>query len=458
MRSSEEVCRALKILFLAHQFFPESRAGVEVVTLGLAKALRARGHDARVLAAKRSLPESGIQPGEAEDYEFDGVPVRRLGRPVEGPSRPYRLNYENEEMALGARDYALRFQPNIVHAMHLQGLSASVLEVFEELNLPVVYTAADFWTVCPVVDLLRHDGKMCSGPDVSHCIRCVAGRNPDPRIKERANLPGAATAAAGLLARTPLSRKSGALRQVAEIAERPEHIREKMAAVDLVLAYTELARDLLSRNGVGVGETIVSHYGIDTGPSEEARKLRRTSGALRFGFLGTLAPHKGPDLLLRAFRSLPPDLDATLDVHGPVNGAYGEELRSLAASDTRIRLRGAFTREELADVLAEMDALVVPSRWYENAPGVMFEAFAAGVPVISTNLGGMSEFVRHGENGLLFELNDIKGLTEQMRRLIEETGLLQRLRDGIGPVKTESQYVDELESIYESLISQGTES
>ncbi len=425
---------------------------MEVVTLGLAKSLRDRGHDVRVLAAKRSLPESGIKPGEVEDYEFDGVPVRRLGRPEEGPSRPYRLNYENEEMALGVRDYALEFQPDIVHAMHLQGLSVSVLDVFEELNLPVIYTAADFWTVCPVVDLLRHDGKMCSGPDVSHCIRCVAGRNPDPRTNKRANLPGVATAAAGLLSRTPLSRRSGALRQVADIGERPEYIREKMKSVDLVLAYTELTRGLLSRNGVGVGNTIVSHYGVNTGLSEEARKLRQPSRTLRFGFLGTLAPHKGPDLLLRAFRSLPPDLDTTLDVHGPVNGAYGEKLTSLTASDPRIRLRGAFAREELTDVLAEIDALVVPSRWYENAPGVIFEAFAAGMPVISTDLGGMSEFVHHGENGLLFELNDINGLTEQMRRLIEEPGLLQRLHDGIGPVKTESQYVDELEAIYNGII------
>ena len=443
--------RALKILFLAHQFFPESRAGVEVVTLGLAKALRARGHDARVLAAKRSLSGSGIQPGEAEDYEFAGVPVRRLGRPEEGPSRPYRLNYENEETALGTRSYALEFQPDIVHAMHLQGLSVSVLDVFEELNLPVIYTAADFWTVCPVVDLRRHDGEMCSGPQVSHCIRCVAGRNPDPRLGKRADLPGVATAA-GLLSRTPLVRKSGALKQVADVRERPERIRERMESVDLVLAYTSLTRDLLVSNGVGVGKTIVSHYGIDTAAAEEARSLRRPSEILRVGFVGTLAPHKGPDLLLRAFKALPSDLDATLSIHGSADEPYGKKLRALAGGDARIQLRGAFAREELATVLSEMDVLVVPSRWYENAPGVIFEAFAAGIPVVATDLGGMSAFVHHGRNGLLFGLNDAGDLTGQLRRLIETPGLLDRLREGIGPVKTVEQYTDELEEIYAGLV------
>jgi glycosyltransferase involved in cell wall biosynthesis len=95
----------------------------------------------------------------------------------------------------------------------------------------------------------------------------------------------------------------------------------------------------------------------------------------------------------------------------------------------------------------------VPSRWYENGPGVIFEAFAAGVPVVATDLGGMSEFVRHEENGLLFGLEDASGLARQLRRLIEEPGLLDRLRAGIGPVKTVQDNVDELEALYLQLQS-----
>ena len=70
----------MRILFALHQFFPESRAGVELVTLGLAKELKARGHEPFVLAAKRSGP-GGLRPHETEDYEHEGIPVRRVGRP-----------------------------------------------------------------------------------------------------------------------------------------------------------------------------------------------------------------------------------------------------------------------------------------------------------------------------------------------------------------------------------------
>lgn len=447
----------MRVLFALHQFFPESRAGVELVTLGLAKELKARGHEPFVLAAKRSLP-GGIRPYETEDYEHEGIPVRRLGRPEEGPSRPYRLNYENREMAQKAREYAREVRPDVVHAMHLQGLSASVVPAFKDLGLPVVFTAADFWTVCPVVDLRRHDGAMCGGPETHHCVRCIAGRNPEPRINRRADLPGAAVRAAGLLSRSPLTRFSGVLRQVADVRERPARIRERMGGVDRVLAYTRLTEDLLGKNGIGRGRTLVSPYGIDAARLREAGAARRPSPTLRVGFVGTLAPHKGPDLLVSAFLALPPDLDVTLRVHGGGEGYedYAEGLRWLAGGDGRIEFSGAFAKENLGQVLAGMDVLVVPSRWYENAPGVIFEAFAAGLPVVATDLGGMSEFVQQGENGLLFPLDGLEDLAERLRRLAEEPGLLRRLQDGVPSVKTVGEYAGELEEIYIGLVGENS--
>ncbi|HEV8045306.1 MAG TPA: glycosyltransferase, partial [Rubrobacter sp.] len=132
----------MRILFAAHQFFPEHRAGTEVLTLWLARALRARGHEAAVFAAKRSAPFTDLRPGETEDYVVEGVPVRRIGRPEESLSRPYRLNYDNPRMAEGMREAVSSFRPDVVHFMHLQGLSAGAIPVVkEEFGLPALYTA-----------------------------------------------------------------------------------------------------------------------------------------------------------------------------------------------------------------------------------------------------------------------------------------------------------------------------
>jgi glycosyltransferase involved in cell wall biosynthesis len=448
----------VRVLFTTHQFFPESRAGVEVVTLGLARELKARGHKPFVLAARRTAPHSDLLPGETEDYEFDGIPVRRVGRPEEGLARPYELNYRNHYMAGKTREYVREVVPNVVHAMHLQGLSTSVLPVFGEFGLPVVFTAADFWTVCPVVDLRRHDGVMCEGPDVSHCVRCIASRSTDPRLAKAARLvPGAVTSAAGMISRPPLSRLSFPLRQVQAVRERPAYIRDRMQTVDHVLAYTHLTRDLLVANGIGEGKIQVSPYGIDTSHVAGARSARRPSTTRRFGFVGTLAPHKGPDVLVRAFRMLPTEVEATLSIHGSEKGyeSYAADVRAFAGNDGRISFRGSFSRDELGSVLAEIDVLVVPSRWYENGPGVIFEAFAAGMPVIATDLGGMSEFVRPGKNGLLFALEDAEDLAGQLVKLAGDRDLLEHLRAGIEPVKTVGEFAGELIELYGTLQKDG---
>jgi GT2 family glycosyltransferase len=82
-------------------------------------------------------------------------------------------------------------------------------------------------------------------------------------------------------------------------------------------------------------------------------------------------------------------------------------------------------------ILEDIDVLVVPSTWIENAPFIIREAFAAGVPVIASNLGGMAEMVRDGVDGLLFPAGDPAALAAAVRRLIDEPDLLARLRAGI---------------------------
>ena len=446
----------MKVLFAAHQFFPEHYAGVETVTLSLAKEFRARGHEAYVLAPKRSRPVNAIESGEVEDYEYEGVPVRRVGRPKEGVSRPYRLDYHNETMAKRTREYVREIEPDIVHAEHFQGLSASVIPVFKEFDLPLVYTATDFWTVCPVVDLRRHDRVMCTGPELTHCARCIASRYPGTKTKAAVDLtPDIALRVAGRISETPLSNLSRPLRQVFALKERPERIREKMDMVDHIVVYTRLMRDLLLANGVGGENKIeVSHYGIDTSPLLDVPRNRNVPPPLRIGFVGTLAPHKGCDVLIRAFKKLPPGMDATLAIYGNLERfkPFVGKLRELAGGDGRIDFTGPFRREEVGRVFSQMDVLVVPSRWYENGPGVIFEAFAAGMPVVATDLGGMSEFVRHEEDGLLFELENEEDLARQLCRLYEEPGLLEKLRAGIRHVKTVEENVTELEELYASLL------
>jgi glycosyltransferase involved in cell wall biosynthesis len=122
-----------------------------------------------------------------------------------------------------------------------------------------------------------------------------------------------------------------------------------------------------------------------------------------------------------------------------------------------IEWRRVYAAKRVWEVLAGLDAVVVPSRWYENSPNVILEAQAAHVPVVASDLGGMAELIQHGVNGLLFKVNDAPDLERQLARLMEEPGLIERLRANAPAVKTLDQDMTELLDVYHQILAQATE-
>lgn len=87
------------------------------------------------------------------------------------------------------------------------------------------------------------------------------------------------------------------------------------------------------------------------------------------------------------------------------------------------------------------------------SPLVIQEAFAAGIPVIGSSACGIAEQVKHGENGLLFEFNQLSSLKKQLERLIENPSLLEFFRQNIPPVRSFEQVTEETLAVYNSVIS-----
>jgi len=127
---------------------------------------------------------------------------------------------------------------------------------------------------------------------------------------------------------------------------------------------------------------------------------------------------------------------------------YYARLRALSDGCQTIQFCGTFPNAEIAHVLAEIDALVVPSLWYENTPLVVYSALAAQCPVIASDLPGLSEVVRHGWNGLTFPAGDVASLHCRLARLVGETDLLVHLTANCKKPKSTTTYVDELLLLY----------
>ena len=99
-----------------------------------------------------------------------------------------------------------------------------------------------------------------------------------------------------------------------------------------------------------------------------------------------------------------------------------------------------------------MDAIVTPSIWWENSPLVIQEAFAAGKPVICSDIGGMAEKVRHGVDGLHFETGNPGHLAQLLARLARKPSLIDELSQSVqAPLDTDLRLNDYLK-IYADLL------
>ena len=115
---------------------------------------------------------------------------------------------------------------------------------------------------------------------------------------------------------------------------------------------------------------------------------------------------------------------------------------------------GKYDNTDVATILSEVDVLVVPSIWYENSPLTIHEAFLAGVPVITSNIGGMAELVEDGVNGLHFQMGNAADLTRQLQRIIDDPALIAQLKNNIPPVTPIESHALKIETIYGGLLPQ----
>ena len=131
-----------------------------------------------------------------------------------------------------------------------------------------------------------------------------------------------------------------------------------------------------------------------------------------------------------------------------------EEFARLIANDARIKYLGR--REDVEDVYASCDVVVMPSQWGEPCAMVLFEASAAGKPIVATATGGTPEILIDGETGYLVGKDDIGALVDRVVRLVHN----EQLRKSVGSRAKDramNEFVErpvrQLETLYDQLLA-----
>ena len=149
---------------------------------------------------------------------------------------------------------------------------------------------------------------------------------------------------------------------------------------------------------------------------------RRDGAGDYFLYAGRLAPEKDVRILLEAWRGM---AGYRLIVVG--DGPEMEASRSIAPPG--VEFRGTVEPEEVSELLTGARALVVPTRCNEGGPRSVIEAYSAGVPVIATKLGGITEMIEHGVSGMLVPPRRADAWVEALDALLDDSTAL-RLGDG----------------------------
>ncbi|MDG1050212.1 MAG: glycosyltransferase family 4 protein, partial [Planctomycetota bacterium] len=440
---------------------PDTWAGTEVYTLNLAQEMKRRGHEVTILTR---APAAGDEPEfSLREDEFEGLPVLRMTHGLDHGSLRESFIKEGPEAAF--RQVLDRVEPDLVHFQHLIHLSAGLVEIARGRGLATVVTCHDYWGLCPRVQMIRPDGSICASNMGSGCFLCIKERGLD-QVERAARLDGTLGAGRALSALADTVKEFKASPELAqrraseysELRSREVEVPAAYAAADLRISPSRFLREMyLADGGFDPHTFLFSDNGMRTDHVEALEKTADPDGKVRFGFVGTLVWYKGGETLVQAMRLLQErglGERVHLDIHGGFDPDKDEHHRHLAdlAEGAPVTFHGRFDNGRLSEVYADLDALVVPSLWYENSPITIHEAYLTGTPVLASDRGGMAEFVRDGVDGLLFELGSAADLADKMASMVEDAALRERLAsaDWI-PIKTIVQNGEETEARYRSL-------
>lgn len=287
-------------------------------------------------------------------------------------------------------------KPDVVYLLHhYNKLSPSVIDACKEHGIRVVMRLSDYFLVCPQAHLL------CKG---TVCDRCITTGN---YFHATAN-------------KCIMNSRVGSLLKSAALTYQHK-ILKIYSKVDTIICTNEFMQETLKRANLLQDKNIVC---LPTPMPEWQPAATEPASHPYFMYLGRVTVEKGVDLLLKAYcQSKVYENGLRLHIAGSKKEDMEEEFLKLLTAEERtiidahVDFCGFLGPKEVNEELSKALFTVHPSRWVENLPNTILEAFSHHKPVITANVGSLPYVVKDGVNGLLYEYNNIESLKECIVKL-----------------------------------------
>lgn len=227
--------------------------------------------------------------------------------------------------------------------------------------------------------------------------------------------------------------------------ERTQRRRQEWNLADVVIANSEFTKASYAAAGLEVTKVRVVPYGAPPVNLAALQEPRSRTTPLQFLWAGTFSIRKGAHYLLQAWKQLQPQ-NAQLRVFGSMG------LPATLTTDIpeSIHLSGTVPRSELYQQYRQADILVFPTLC-DGFGMVVTEAFAQGLPVITTDRAGAADLIQHGVNGLIVPAGDSQALVETLSWCITHRTELQAMRQAALDTAAKWQWSDYRRSLIENL-------
>lgn len=404
---------------------PEMYSGAEKCVLQLAELAVRDAHDVSILYSKtvREEMDPTIDGGNENGVKMLEIAHTMRGGDFAPPGPDARALNDLFNASLE------RIAPDVVHIHNISNMPVGALPGAVSSNTRTVLTLHDFSLFCKQRFLVRKSGNYCdSSGDGKNCAKFCTEKQT--------------------LERRSFLRRAGSGGPEAAFIENVIRAR-RMAVkrVNAVTAPSEFVFQVFRKEGFELNNAVVMEPGVGIIRTE---RKKDTVPPLRFIALGSISIEKGADLLIEAFRDVPPG-EAKLVFHG---GRVEDNAKTLLDEAVKtcgsIEYAGAYEEGELAGILSGADCLINATRLPETFSMVLSEAWMGGVPVIAADIGAIPGRVDNGENGILFEPGDAGALGRAVRTLIENPAMIDKMSAAAPAVQSIRDYYNETIKLYEA--------
>lgn len=412
--------QGMRILHALHGFPPEFFGGSELYVRALAKSQVQGGHVVEIVAGTN---EDG--PPGCFTSEHQGLTVHRLRR-----SGLFHERWDHGDSPAETTLYwslLEEFRPDLVHIHHWKRLSRDLVRVAQAMDIPTVLTLHDLFVTCPRVFRVRAGESFCERPlSAESCGDCV-----------------------------PREDWMGDDVTSLQIEWFAQAFREELAAASTLVVPSMAHAEFLARHlSQGVEDFVVLPHGsILSWPSRERSLGWNGEGRLRIAHWGHLQELKGVHVLAEALSLLPDKDGVELVLWGQADDPDFDQLLLSSLDGIAVERRETFTRDDIQNLDAHV--AVFPTLAHESHSFVLDEAFALGLPVLTSARGAMPE--RIGKGGLVFPPGDAVALASLLQELLDSPEKLKELAQQLPEPKAMSDHCSELEQIYIDAASQARE-